>query len=444
MLPFWKDDVEHLTSLKSDPLLKLWFNNYTKQGIWKHDGLKSFTAALRKQNVMRLALVNDLNMLTAEEAKQFAKELDVHVGNLKKPGVIIKLQPFYTEGREYLCANNRALLLSKRRDILYQLRNLGKLGKLKIQVLKQYSKRLGVNILEVRGRRNLELALNNLLSIGLQTHDAGYKDNAVENVEQSKNATQSMVCNSVNTSVQALALSPGSSGTLVLQDSTLGPSNITIDPQPGIIIDKDVQDKVLFSKEFTINFITQLKYCLNKQLNHGLHVVGHVTLPNGIEYERIHNVGGGDCFFLSVSQGCQFYGINIDHVELRTRVGQWIQGNALLMYTELGIQPIDLLDHMMRFPAPPEGWWSYLIGMDWVQWGVHVEQLGEWVGPLEVNPTNHVLEEMGSDLRVNIYSPDSHYIVGNEANVREDGIEKPILFVMSSGGHYEWLRMKTG
>ena len=120
MLPFWKDDVEHLTSLKSDPLLKLWFNNYTKQGIWKHDGLKSFTAALRKQNVMRLALVNDLNMLTAEEAKQFAKELNLHVGNLKKPGVIIKLQPFYTEGREYLCANNRALLLSKRRDILYQ------------------------------------------------------------------------------------------------------------------------------------------------------------------------------------------------------------------------------------------------------------------------------------------------------------------------------------
>ena len=72
------------------------------------------------------------------------------------------------------------------------------------------------------------------------------------------------------------------------------------------------------------------------------------------------------------------------------------------METQLGIQPIDLLDHMTRFPAPPQGWWSYLIVMDWEQWGVHVEQLGEWVGPLEVNATNHVLEEMGSDLRVNI------------------------------------------
>ena len=239
MLPFWEHDVKHLTSLKSDSLLKLWYNNYTK-GIWKHDGLKSFTAALRKQNVMRLALVNDLNMLTAEEAKQFAKELDIHVGNLKKPGVINKLKPFYTEGREYLCANDGELLLCKRRDILSQLRNLGKLGKLKIQVLKQYSKRLGVNILEVRGRRNLELALNNLLTMGLQSHDAGYKDNAVEVVEQSGSAKQAMVCHSVNTSVQALALPPCSSDTLVLQDSNLGPSNVNTDPQPGIIIDKDV------------------------------------------------------------------------------------------------------------------------------------------------------------------------------------------------------------
>ena len=444
MLPFWEDDVKHLTSLKSDSLLKLWFNNYTKQGIWKHDGLKSFTAALRKQNVIRLALVNDLNMLTAEEAKQFAKELDLHVGNLKKPGVIIKLQPYYSEGREYLCANRGALLLSQRRGILDQLRELGKLGKLKIQVLKQYSKRLGVNILEVRGRRNLELALNNLLSMGLQSQDVGYKENAVEDVEQSESAKQSMVCDSVNTSVQALAISPCTADTLVLQKSILGPSNVTIDTQPAIIIDKDVLPKVFFSKEFTINFITQVKYCLNKQLNYGLHVVGNVTLPNGIEYDRIHNVGGGDCFFLSVAQGCQFFGINIDHVQLRTRVGQWIQGHAYLMETQLGIQPIDLHDHMIRFPAPPQGWWSYLILMDWVQWGVHVEQLGEWVGPLEVNPTNHVLEEMGCDLRVNIYSPDSQYIVGNEANVREDGVEKPLLIVMSSGGHYEWLRMKTG
>ena len=90
---------------------------------------------------MRLALVNDLNMLTAEELKKFARELDVHVGDLKKTGLIIKLKPYYREGREYLCANKGVLLLSRRLDVLNQLRQLGNLGKLKIQVLKQYAKR---------------------------------------------------------------------------------------------------------------------------------------------------------------------------------------------------------------------------------------------------------------------------------------------------------------
>ena len=86
--------MKYLTSLKSDPLLRLWFNNYTPQGVWKHDGLKSFTAALRKHNLMRLALVDDLNMLKANEAKKFAKELDLFVGDLKKQGLIRKLQPY--------------------------------------------------------------------------------------------------------------------------------------------------------------------------------------------------------------------------------------------------------------------------------------------------------------------------------------------------------------
>ena len=78
-----------------------------------------------------------------------------------------------------------------------------------------------------------------------------------------------------------------------------------------------------------------------------------------------------------MAQGCRFFGINIDHVELRSRVGKWIQEHALLMEDQLGIQPIDLLDLMIVYPAPPQGWWSYLISMDWAQWGVHVEQLGE-------------------------------------------------------------------
>ena len=113
-----------------------------------------------------------------------------------------------------------------------------------------------------------------------------------------------------------------------------------------------------------------------------------------------------------------------------------------MLQEDLGIQPIELFNYMKWFPPPAQGWWSYLLEMDWVKWGMHVEQLGEWVGPLEVNPTNHVLEEMGCDLRVNIYSPVHNYILGNEANVSADGVEKPVIMIYHSGGHYEWMRMK--
>ena len=178
------------------------------------------------------------------------------------------------------------------------------------------------------------------------------KDKAVEYVEQSDSGEQSMACHSENTSVQALALHPCTSDTLAVQNLSPAFSNITINTQPGII-GKQAQDKVLFSKEFTINFITQVNHCLANQFNHGLHVVGEVTLPNGIEYDRIFNIGGGDCFFISVAQGCQFFGTNINHIELRSRVGQWIQGHAYLMQLQLGIQPIELHDHLIRFPAPP-------------------------------------------------------------------------------------------
>ena len=61
---------------------------------------------------------------------------------------------------------------------------------------------------------------------------------------------------------------------------------------------------------------------------------------------------------------------------------------------------------------------------------------------MEITPTNHVLEEMGSDIRVNIFDPNSDYILGDEENIRSDGTEKPIIMVISEGGHFEWLRLR--
>ena len=146
-----------------------------------------------------------------------------------------------------------------------------------------------------------------------------------------------------NRGIQSVNISDPSSALLVQQPSPVYSSG-ALNSQPGPLC-KGVQSK-LFSKEFTINFATQLKHCLAKHFDHGLHVVGTVTMPNGIEYERIFNVGEGDCFFWSIAQGCQFFGVHIDHIELRSRVGQWIQGHALLLQEDLGIQPIELYNYM--------------------------------------------------------------------------------------------------
>ena len=150
-------------SFKTDPLLKLWFENYTKDGIWKSDGLQSFAEGLKKKEIQRLALVEDLSFFTGEELKKYAKNLDLYVGSSNKPEVLKILKPFYEQGRQYLCANGNQLMKRLRSDLLSKLRQHGTLGKLKITVLKSFAKRLGFDMSQRISRRNLELSLEKLM-----------------------------------------------------------------------------------------------------------------------------------------------------------------------------------------------------------------------------------------------------------------------------------------
>ena len=61
---------------------------------------------------------------------------------------------------------------------------------------------------------------------------------------------------------------------------------------------------------------------------------------------------------------------------------------------------------------------------------------------MELTPTNRVLGEMRTDTRVNIFDPRSGQILVDEENERSDGIDKPIIMVLSLRGHYEWLRLR--
>ena len=158
-------------TLKSDPMLKLWFENYTDGGIWKSDGLQRYSAELQKRVKQRLALVDDLSFWTGIEAKQFAKDLDIDVGSSNKPVVLEKLKPFYKEGRRYLAANGNLLLMRLRTDLIFELRQQGALGKLNITVLKNFAKRLGFDMAQKMSRKNMERSLKRLMEFGITNND---------------------------------------------------------------------------------------------------------------------------------------------------------------------------------------------------------------------------------------------------------------------------------
>lgn len=138
--------MEYVTSLKNDPLLNLWFENYTKDGILKSDGLQSFAVGGWKKELQRLASVEDLSFFTCEELKLYAKNHDIYVGSSNKPEMIKILGPFYEQGRKYLSANRNRLSEVLRADLLIKLRQQGTLGELKITVLMSHAKRLGFNM----------------------------------------------------------------------------------------------------------------------------------------------------------------------------------------------------------------------------------------------------------------------------------------------------------
>ena len=143
------------------------------------------------------------------------------------------------------------------------------------------------------------------------------------------------------------------------------------------------------------NTLDKANQICNFLKQYSLYITGTVTLPDGCVYDRIYNVGGGDCFFISICQGLKFFGITMDHVELRTKVGRWLQNpdHALLVELQLELQPADLYYHLREYPAPPTGWVNFLTGLTWEDWGAHIEILGEWVGPMKITPTNHVLND---------------------------------------------------
>ena len=367
------------------------------------------------------------------------------MGSSKKPEVIKILEPFYHQGRKLLTADGNRLLTLLRSDLLLKLRQQGTLGKLRITVLKSYAKRLGFDMVKRISRRKLERSLEVLMDVGLTGINmipSSYNSSMVTEPDSKIDVTKSDVGTLVENTEGLTLNCPREIHKVAVSDE----KNVTT---------AGVNAQSMLSGNASGSRAQSVRHRANKNANatlickiskeYNLHVTGSLILPDGNRYDRIFNVGGGNCYFYAVCQGLEFFGISIDHVHLRTNVGRWLQNphNAQLMYTHLEIMPPGLYHHLKRFPPPPGGWASYLTGMTWQDWGAHVELLGEWVGPMELTPTNHVLQEMGTDIRVNIFDPRSGQIIGDEENKRSDGIDKPIIMVLSLSGHYEWLRLRN-
>ena len=125
VLPIKNDDKEYLKTLKRDPLLNEWISNYTKEGIWKAKGFLETEKELLQNKKMNLALVDDVDSLTKDEAFKFLKDLDIiypPTGNAKELKNL--LLPAWQEGRKLLEAD-KSLLLNKFR--VRELQNLHKL-----------------------------------------------------------------------------------------------------------------------------------------------------------------------------------------------------------------------------------------------------------------------------------------------------------------------------
>ena len=284
-------------------------------------------------------------------------------------------------------------------------------------------------------RRDLESSLEKLMTDGVTASNRAHQTFSSSKVRESEKQEDVTQCDVEALEKKEKCLSLKSSHVMQSQVVADEKDSITKDDNAQSIMEGNACESGTKSFSYGVNIVDIATQICNIFKTYNLNVTGMVTLPDGNRYDRIFNIGGGNCFFYSVCQGLDFFGISIDHVELRTKVGGWLQNrdNAHLMETDLELLPSGLYHHLKEFPSPQGGWESYLRGMTWQDWGVHVGLLGEWVGPMEITSTNHVLEEMGTDVRVNIFDPRSGQIFGDEENQHSDGMDKPIIIMSLTG-----------
>ena len=146
ILPINKADEDYLKTLTRDPLLNDWISNYSSQGIWQAKGFVKTEEELQKNKKLNLALVDDVNSLTKDEALKFLKDLDI-IYPPEGSGQALKvlLLPAWKEGRKLLESNNSLLMNKFRvRELLNLQKHLNKMY-IPLSTLRVIARRVGID-----------------------------------------------------------------------------------------------------------------------------------------------------------------------------------------------------------------------------------------------------------------------------------------------------------
>ena len=157
VLPLSSTDKAYLKTLKWDPYLRMFFQNFDETGKWKPNGLQEHRAKFVKSVKLELGLI-DLDQLTVDEMKKFARDLDVIVSKPDRQAYITKLFSAHAEGRNMLKKDGSHLLNLQRLKFLKELQK-HVIQTMTLQKLRHYAKRLGINNCMTASRSKLQQKL---------------------------------------------------------------------------------------------------------------------------------------------------------------------------------------------------------------------------------------------------------------------------------------------
>ena len=153
-------DLNHLTTLKHNPLLKKWNSNYDKDGIWQPKKLKKIIDSNFDSALLELSFVNNLNDLTVDQLRFHLTQLNIHFDNYtdKKNNLIERLNEKHKEAKiTFTDASKIEKIEIYRNEIKKTLKNVD-LEKLDTTIMRNHCISFGFNT-NSNTRRNTMIKL---------------------------------------------------------------------------------------------------------------------------------------------------------------------------------------------------------------------------------------------------------------------------------------------